>query len=86
MRMATVHQFESQLGGVIARRLALDNPELASRSAELLEHSRLITAFSMAAVRHAWSIWATSDPTPSLDDQVAESFAGMRTIAATGRP
>lgn len=83
MRMATVHQFENQLEGVVARRLVLDHPERGKDPAALARDSRLIVLVTMAALRHASGLWLTSDPHRPLGELVAESFASLRTVLTT---
>lgn len=88
MRMAGVHHFESQLEGVIARRLALDDPSLATDGVALTHRARLIALVAMGALRHAWGIWANSsglEASHGPAERVAASFTELRAVLATGR-
>ena len=85
MRMASMHQFEDELDGVVARRLAKDDPALAADVAALRQKSRLVTLIAFAAMRHAWTSWADSDLTTVLVDRLRATFATLKTILATGR-
>ena len=85
MRMASMHQFEDELDGVVARRLAKDDPALAADVAALRQKSRLVTLIAFAAMRHAWTSWADSDSTTVLADRLRATFANLKTILATGR-
>jgi AcrR family transcriptional regulator len=82
MRMATMRTFEDQMGEVIARRLAHDDPALAADPEALQTKSRLVTLVAFAAMRHAWTGWATSAPTSELTDRLAESFDELKALFA----
>ena len=58
LRMATMRTFEDELGAIVARRLAADEPRLAEEPAELEQRSRLVTFVAFGVMRHAWSRWA----------------------------
>jgi AcrR family transcriptional regulator len=81
LRMATMKNFEEELGAIVSRRLALDEPRLAADPLELQQKSRLITLVAFAAMRHAWSSWADGGSSPlELGDRVRESFTQLRRL------
>ena len=60
LRMATMRNFEDELGAIVSRRLVADEPDLADDAAEVAQRSRLITYVAFGVMRHAWSRWADS--------------------------
>ena len=84
-RMAGFLQFEEELIAVVARRLAAQHPEAAPDARE--RDARLITYVALAATRHAWMTWATSeDPTSSLLHGLRETFADLERLLRTSGP
>ncbi|MBC7592283.1 MAG: TetR family transcriptional regulator [Salinibacterium sp.] len=83
LRMATMRKFEDELAGVVALRLAADDPSLAEDPTYLAEKSRLITLVSFAAMRHAWILWANAESPSKLSERLAQSFAELRTLFAS---
>ena len=78
LRMATMRNFEDELGEIVARRLVADEPGLADDAAELAQRSRLITFVAFGVMRHAWSRWADAGGGPSeLADRLRDSFAQL---------
>ena len=78
MRMATMRSFEEDMAGVIARRLAADDPSLAADPELLASRARLVALVAFAAMRHAWTRWATSEPSSAtLATHLGESFAEL---------
>jgi AcrR family transcriptional regulator len=76
LRMATMRTFEEELGAVVARRLAVDDPELAADRPELEQRARLITLVAFAAMRHAWACWADNGGSRvELSERLRSSFA-----------
>jgi len=75
LRMATMRNFEDELGFIVSRRLVADEPALADDSAELAQRSRLITFVAFGVMRHAWSRWADSGGGPTeLAARLRDSF------------
>jgi AcrR family transcriptional regulator len=88
LRMATMRHFEEELGEIVSRRLALDDPALAADAAALKHRSHLITLVAFAAMRHAWSSWAETGGTHvELSDRVRSSFEELGTllVSASGK-
>ncbi|MFP7759659.1 TetR family transcriptional regulator [Marisediminicola sp. LYQ134] len=86
MRIATMRSFEDELALVVARRLAHDDPALASDDAVLADRARLVTLVAFGALRHAWASWADSDGSVSLADRVLDSFAILQQVAGRTAP
>jgi AcrR family transcriptional regulator len=85
MRMATMRAFEESVGELVAVRLARDEPALAADPAALASRARLVTLVAFAAMRHAWTCWANSEPPTQLIDRLNESFAELKTLLASER-
>jgi hypothetical protein len=78
-RMEGFRQFEEQLIEVVTQRLAAQHPETAPDARE--RDARLVTYVALAATRHAWITWATSDePAPSLLDGLRGAFADLERL------
>jgi AcrR family transcriptional regulator len=80
MRMATLRDFEDSLQQIIARRFTADAPDLANDPAELNQRSLLFTLLAVAAIRHAWRVWAEGDGATPLSECVSASFAEVYRI------
>ena len=80
MRMATMRKFEEEMVGVIAQRLARDEPALAANPEALAQKAHLVTLVTFAAMRHAWTNWAGGESTSLLSERLAESFRDLRQI------
>jgi len=78
MRMATLRDFEDQLQQIIAQRFTADDP--ANDAAELNQRALLFTLLAVAAIRHAWRVWAEGDGASPLSDCVNASFAEVYRI------
>ena len=75
LRIATMRNFEDELGAIVTRRLSADHPELADDPAELAQRSRLVTFVAFGAMRHAWSRWADAGGgTQELAARLRDSF------------
>ena len=83
MRMATMRAFEDSLGEIVAQRLSNDDPELASDGDALAARSRLVTLVAFAAMRHAWTSWASGDSVSRLPERLQESFAELKQLFAS---
>ena len=79
MRMAKMREFEDQLAGVVAQRLAHDT---GAEGAELEYRSRLVTLVSFGAMRHAWACWAKDD-TGALALELTKAFDELKVLFAT---
>ena len=82
LRMAAMRAFEDQLADVVARRLAVDEPELARDPAALANKARLITLVAFGAMKHAWSCWADNEGGVALADRLRDSFDQLGRILA----
>jgi AcrR family transcriptional regulator len=80
MRMATLRDFEDQLQQIVARRFVADTPALADDETELNQRSLLFTLVAVAAIRHAWRVWAEGDAASPLSECVKASFAEVYRI------
>ncbi|GEP26895.1 TetR/AcrR family transcriptional regulator [Cryobacterium levicorallinum] len=80
MRMATLRDFEDQLQQIIERRFRADAPERAEDPAELNQRALLFTLVAVAAIRHAWRVWAEGDDVAPLSECVNASFAEVYRI------
>ena len=83
MRMATMRAFEESVGEIVAARLARDEPALAADPEARASKARLVTLVAFAAMRHAWTCWASSEPPSLLTDRLDESFAELKTLFAS---
>jgi AcrR family transcriptional regulator len=74
MRMTAMRAFEEQLREVIAQRLVVDDPTLASTPDLLLSRSRLITNVAFGTMKHAWACWADNEGGVPLSERLKDSF------------
>jgi AcrR family transcriptional regulator len=81
MRMITMRKFEEEVGAVIGRRLAKDDPSVDPEV--IASRSRLITLVAFASMRHAWARWASGEPTSALADKLKESFGELKVLLAS---
>lgn len=84
LRMATMRKFEDEFGAVVLRRLVEDEPDLAADREDLQSKARLVTLVAFAAMRHAWTRWAASDPPATLVEHLRESFTELKSLFASG--
>ncbi|GAB3584883.1 hypothetical protein GCM10027406_32120 [Leifsonia lichenia] len=84
-RMASMHQFEDALSAIVQRRLAHDDPALASDQETLHQRARLVTYVSFAGMRHAWSCWADHGGVEPLADRLRSSFAQLQALGTQVR-
>ncbi|RDV45436.1 TetR family transcriptional regulator [Leifsonia sp. ku-ls] len=82
LRMASMHKFEDALSGVVQRRLAHDDPELAADQEALHQRARLVTYVAFAGMRHAWSCWADHGGVEPLSDRLRSSFEQLSALGA----
>ncbi|GAB3605323.1 TetR family transcriptional regulator [Conyzicola nivalis] len=86
LRMATMRNFEDELGAVVSRRLVADEPMLADEPDELAQRSRLITFVAFGVMRHAWSRWADAGGGPDeLASRLRASFAQLDDLLVQSR-
>ena len=64
----------------IARRLRHDDP--VAEASFIERRARLITLVALGVIRHAWALWATSEPKTELSVQLRASFAELKTLFA----
>jgi AcrR family transcriptional regulator len=81
LRMASMKQLEADLTGVVARRIAHDDPVLAEDDDALRSRARLITFVAFAGIRHAWSSWADHGGAGPLSARLRESFAELQSLS-----
>lgn len=82
IRMASMRKFEEDLGAVVARRLVTENPELAADPEAVENKARLITLVAFAAMRHAYTCWASGEPGTQIAHQMDDSFAQLKALFA----
>jgi len=85
LRMASMHQFEDALSGVVQRRLAHDDPALADDPEGLHQRARLVTYVAFAGMRHAWSCWADHGGVEPLSDRLRSSFKQLSELGTQVR-
>ena len=85
LRMASMHKFEDALSGVVQRRLAHDDPDLASDQEALHQRARLVTYVAFAGMRHAWSCWADHGGVEPLSDRLRSSFEQLSALGTQVR-
>jgi AcrR family transcriptional regulator len=83
-RAASLRAFEDQLAEIIEDRLR--GSEAATDPAQLAERARLLALVSIAAMRHAWSLWADGDQRVSLPSRVRSSFRQLESVLGSERP
>ncbi|MDQ1580819.1 MAG: hypothetical protein QOD05_1594 [Microbacteriaceae bacterium] len=83
MRISSMHKFEDELSAVLERRLAHDDPELARNPEALKQRARLIMLVAFAAMRHAWTTWASLGGVGPLASLLRSSFAELQEVART---
>jgi AcrR family transcriptional regulator len=71
-RLASMRQFEDRLVGVVARRLAAEDPATEDEEELRSRASLIVLAFS-GVLRHAWLGWAHGDGTPPLAEAMRRS-------------
>ena len=84
-RAAMLRTFEEELAAIIEKRLRSASPELADDPARLGERSRLLALVAVAAMRHAWSLWADGDQRVSLPSRLRESFQQLESLLSAER-
>lgn len=82
IRMATMRQFETDVGGMVSRRLIEQEPVLADDPDALEKKSRLVTLVAFAAMRHAYTCWASGEPASQLPGQLTKSFTELKALFA----
>lgn len=84
LRIATMRKFEDDFCAVVQRRLREDDPALDADPEYLQSRARLVTLVAFAAMRHAWTCWAASDPPAKLVEQLKKSFSELKSLFAFG--
>ena len=83
MRMLTMRKFEDEVTAIVARRLERSDPALAADTEKLAAKAGLIMLVAFAAMRHAWTCWASGESTETLPDRLAASFEQLRGLFDT---
>lgn len=87
MRMQTFREFEAVLTGIVARRLAREDPDLAAQPARLDSRAQLVTKVAVAAMHHAWTCWvAEPDTADSIVDRMRASFRELAEVVGELAP
>lgn len=86
LRIASMRKLEEHLAEIVARRLELDDPQLAGNPAELASEARLITLVAFAGMRHGWAAWADAEGTMPLAETMRRSFARLENLLVSMRP
>jgi AcrR family transcriptional regulator len=79
-RMASFRVFEDQLAAILEERLRRTDPALAGDPPQLSERARLLALVAIAAMRHAWSLWADGDQRVSLPARLRRSFQQLESV------
>jgi AcrR family transcriptional regulator len=79
-RAASLRTFEDQLAVIIEERLSTNDPAEAGDPAQSGERSRLLALVAIAAMRHAWSLWADGDQRVSLPSRLRRSFQQLESV------
>lgn len=81
MRMATMRNFEEEVGTVIVTRYEYA-ASTATNPEELASRAQLVTLVAFAAMRHAWTHWARGEPVDALAEHLKDSFRELRALLA----
>ena len=81
MRIVTMHEFQSDVQGVIARRLRFENPQLDE--ADVDSRASLTMHVAVGAMRHAWLHWSNDLEGSDLSLQLRTSFAMLENLLAS---
>jgi AcrR family transcriptional regulator len=79
-RAASLRTFEDQLAAIIGERLRRSEAEPAADPAQGDERARLLALVAIAAMRHAWSLWADGDQRISLPSRLRSSFQQLESV------
>ncbi|KJC64088.1 TetR family transcriptional regulator [Agreia bicolorata] len=82
LKITGMRGFEAALAEAIARRLTAQGAVSASTDAagSFDVRARLTAMVAMAAMRHAFTLWADGDDDESLAEKLVESFALLRQV------
>jgi AcrR family transcriptional regulator len=83
MRMAAMREFEEQIGAIVDRRLARGDSVVTPKAGQVSPQARLVTLVAFAAMRHAWTNWASGESNSNLSDRLTESFAELKQLFAS---
>jgi AcrR family transcriptional regulator len=81
MRILTMHEFQADVQGVIARRLSFDDPGLSDD--EVSSRASLTMHVAVGAMRHAWLTWSNDAEGSDLTVRLRESFDMLETLVAS---
>jgi AcrR family transcriptional regulator len=79
-RAASFRTFEEQLASILEERLRRSEPALAADPVALSERARLLALVAIAAMRHAWGLWADGDQRVSLPSRIRKSFQQLESV------
>lgn len=79
-RAASLRTFEDQLAAIIGERLRRTEPGLSVDSPQVAERAKLLALVAIAAMRHAWSLWADGDQRVSLPARLRSSFRQLESL------
>ena len=82
-RMASFRAFENQLTAILEQRLRRTEPALAGDA--LAERARLLALVAVAAMKHAWTLWADGDQRVSLPARLRRSFQQLESLLGSER-
>jgi hypothetical protein len=82
LKISGMRGFESALAEAIERRLIArgTTTESADAGGPLEARARLTALVAMAAMRHAFTLWADGEDEESLAEKLVESFALLRHV------
>jgi AcrR family transcriptional regulator len=79
-RAASLRAFEDQLTVLAEQRLRAGDARSEGDVAQLSERARLLALVAIAAMRHAWSLWADGDQRVSLPSRLRSSFRQLESV------
>ncbi|GAB3397696.1 TetR/AcrR family transcriptional regulator [Schumannella luteola] len=77
-RMTGMREYELELAGVVAQRLAAQHPETFADAEAAFLRARLLVFSASGALRHAWIAWADHEGDDDLATMVRRAFAALR--------
>jgi AcrR family transcriptional regulator len=83
-RAASMREFEDDLARVIEQRLRREAGDASADPGAVMERAHLLTLVAVAAMRHAWSLWADGDQRVSLPSRVRRSFQLLESVLGSG--
>jgi AcrR family transcriptional regulator len=84
-RAASLKTFEDELARILEERFRRD-PDLAGDPAQRSERARLLALVAIAAMRHAYALWADGDQRVSLPSRLRRSFRQLESVLGSEPP